>query len=90
MLGMGTKDLATGSFIIPVFALTTGHFIYATDGCNDPGFQVGAPAVVQSAAVAPLLSPGTMVVLVAALGGVGIFGLLRLRAQGEGGAEAGC
>jgi hypothetical protein len=79
MLGMGTKDLTTGRFTIPVSALMPGHFVYATDGCNDPGFQVGAPVVVYAPAVAPLLSRRMVVALVAALSCVGLLGLLRLR-----------
>jgi hypothetical protein len=79
MVGMGTKDLVTGNFVVPVSGLIPGHFIYCSDGCNDPAFQVGQEVVVQAAPVAPLLSPQMLMVLVATLALVGLVGLARMR-----------
>ena len=78
-IGCGMKDLVTGTFSVPVEALIPGHFIYCSDGCNDPAFRAGNPVIVQAPEVAPLLSPQMMLVMVAVLGLVGLLGLTRVR-----------
>ena len=57
--------------------LVCGHFIYITDGCTDP--NLSPPVQVTCPTKAPLMSQDTLVVLVAALGLVGLLGLARLR-----------
>ena len=63
--------------IVLAKALVLGQKIYVTDGCTDPALS--QPATVGSRSVAPLMSRDLMVVLVAALGLVGLLGLSRLR-----------
>jgi len=83
VIGMGSKD-ANGHFLIPVGALIQGHYIYASDGCTDPPFNVGAPQQVGAPAVrpaiAPLLSVRMVLLLLAVLGLVGWFGITRSQA----------
>jgi hypothetical protein len=57
--------------------LVPGQKIYITDGCTDP--LLSAPAIVGYPTEAPLMSRDLMVVLVVALGLVGLLGLARLR-----------
>jgi hypothetical protein len=76
LIGMGMKA-ADGTFQIPVNPpLVPGHAIYATDLCNDPPFDVSQAVLVPSLTT-PLLSPLMVVVLMAALGLVGLSGMLR-------------
>ncbi len=81
MIGMIPKDPnSNGNFSVPVSPpLVPGHFVYCSDGCNDPNFQAGIDVVVQAAPVAPLLSPQMIILLAAALGLVGRLGLARMR-----------
>jgi hypothetical protein len=80
IIGTFPKNAGSPSNIpVPVAALITGHFVYCSDGCNDPGFQAGQNVVVQPPPVAPLLSPQMIVVLVASLALVGLVGLARMR-----------
>jgi hypothetical protein len=81
MIGMIAKDSnSNGNFTVPVSPpLVPGHFVYCSDGCNDPEFQAGVDVVVRAAPVAPLLSPQMIILLVTALGLVGLVGLARLR-----------
>lgn len=80
-IGCTMKDPNTGNFSIDDIdpPLVPGHFIYCSDGCNDPEFQAGNPVIVQPPEVAPLLSPQMMLLMVAILGLVGLLGLTRLR-----------
>lgn len=67
-----------GNFtIVLAKPLVTDQGIYVTDGCTDPGFSPFA--TVQSLSRAPLMSRGMMLLLVAALGFVGLLSLTRLR-----------
>ena len=81
MIGMVTKDqLSSGNIPVGINPpAVTGHFVYCSDGCNDPNFQAGQSVVVQPPPVAPLLSPQMIVVLVASLALVGLVGLARMR-----------
>ena len=67
-----------GNFtIVLVNPLVPGQKIYVTDGCTDP--LLSAPVVVGYPTEAPLMSRHLMLVLVVALGLVGLLGLARLR-----------
>jgi hypothetical protein len=77
-LAVAAASVNNGNFtIVLVNPLVSGQRIYVTDGCHDPVLSL--PAVVQPTAVAPLMSPGLIVFLVAALSMIGLFGLDRLR-----------
>lgn len=80
IIGSAPKNLANGLFTVALnTALTTGHPVYCSDGCNDPMFQAGQTVIVQAAPVAPLLSPQMIILLVATLALVGLVGLTRMR-----------
>lgn len=73
-----SASFSNGNFtIVLVNPLVPGQRIYVTDGCTDP--VLSRPATVAYPAEAPLMSRDLMVVLVAALGLVGLLGLARLR-----------
>jgi len=81
-LAVASASFNNGNFtIVLVNPLVPGHKIYVTDGCHDPVLSL--PAVVELAAMAPLLSPDLIVVLVAVLGLIGLRGLNRLRWSGK-------
>jgi hypothetical protein len=63
--------------ILLVKPLVPGHWIYVTDGCTDP--NLSPPVMVRYPTKAPLMSRDVIIVLVAALGLVGLLGLARLR-----------
>lgn len=58
--------------------LVTGQRIYVADGCTDD--VLSPPATVWSRQTAPLASPAALVLLLALLGWVGWWALLRLQA----------
>ncbi|HVN85499.1 MAG TPA: hypothetical protein VMW17_11695 [Candidatus Binatia bacterium] len=60
-------------------SLIPGHFVYCSDGCNDPPFQISAPALVASSAAVPLLSIRTLVLMIGALLTIAVVALGRLR-----------
>lgn len=68
-----------GRFLIELAQpLTTGRRIYVTDGCTDA--VLSRPATVWSRQTAPSLSLGTVALLAALLGCVGLRALLPLEA----------
>ena len=70
-----SASYSNGNFTIVLKTpLVPGQRIYVTDGCHDP--ILSGPVTVPYPAEAPLMSPGLIVVLVAALG---LLGLTRLR-----------
>jgi hypothetical protein len=77
-LAVLSVSLDDGNFtIVLAQPLIPGQKIYVTDGCTDP--DLSPPTTVLSQSAAPLMSRGIVVVLVAALGFVGLLSLTRLR-----------
>ena len=73
-----SASYSNGNFTIVLKTpLVPGQRIYVTDGCTDP--ILSDPVTVGYPTEVPLMSRELMVVLVAALGLVGLLGLARLR-----------
>ena len=73
-----SASYSNGNFtIVLVKPLVPGQRIYVTDGCHDP--VLSGPVTVPYPTEAPLMSLDLIVVLVAALGLVGLLGLTQLR-----------
>ena len=77
-LAVVSASYSNGNFtIVLAKPLVPGQRIYVTDGCHDP--ILSGPVTVPYPTEAPLMSRDLIVLLVAALGLVGLLGVARLR-----------
>jgi len=82
LIATAKKDVATGAWTaFTTFPLAPGQTIYARDLCFDP-IRVGPALVVAVPAVAPVLSPASIVMLATALCLAGLLSLARRQRLG--------